>query len=130
MKKGFSLVEVIIAITLLSIVLTSLLQIKENNLFLFDKFNNSIIIDNELAILSSYIDPQKDEKIYIKDKIDFKDDDIRKLYKDSFGEVKSTELDPIEVGSEDYPINLNITESFIQLKQNGAKKIYSFRLEY
>jgi len=130
MKKSFSLIEVIIAISLLSVVLTSLLQIKENNLFLFEKFNNSIAIDNELAVLSSYIDIEKDEKIYLKDKIDFKDDDIRKLYKESFAEVKSTKLDPIEVGSEEYPIKLNITESLLQLKENGAKKIYTFRLEY
>lgn len=133
MKKAFSLMEVIIAVTLISIVLTALLESKNNNINLLGRVNSSITNDSFIAcamLLSDLNATNKDEKVYLKDQFDLKDDDLRKYIKNIVVVKKVEQLDPLEFDDENLAIKVNIDETRYTLKDGISKKLHTFSLEY
>lgn len=133
MRKAFSLMEVIIAVTLISIVLTALLESKNNNINLLGRVNSSITNDSFIAcamLLSDLNATNKDEKIYLKDQFDLKDDDLRRYIKNIVVVKKVEQLDPLEFDDENLAIKVNIDETRYTLKDGISKKLHTFSLEY
>lgn len=133
MKKAFSLMEVIIAVTLISIVLTALLESKNNNINLLGRVNSSITNDSFIAcamLLSDLNATNKDEKVYLKDQFDLKDDDLRRYIKNIVVVKKVEQLDPLEFDDENLAIKVNIDETRYTLKDGISKKLHTFSLEY
>ena len=132
MKKSFSLIEVLIAITLLSIVITAIFQIKQNNLFLLSKFqksskNNQLI---SLAVTNN-LNPNnlKNTHIYLDKIVDFKDDDIRKKLKDIKVYIKDDEGKTIDLSNDEYSLKINTFTTTYKIEDKISKKFYTFRIE-
>lgn len=130
--KAFTLMETIIAISILSVIMVSLLQIKENNIFFLSKVEESTQKDMLIAIaagLSDFNNTGKDEKLYLKDLITVKDDEIRKKIKDVSVVKKINEFDTLEFESDEFPIKVEVFEEKYTLKDGTNKNIYSFTME-
>lgn len=132
MKKSFTLIETIGAITIISFVLVVLLQIKENNIFFLQKVEESTKKDMDIALLIGLSDfnfTKESKKVYLKDLITVKDDDIRKNLKDISFDSNIKEKDAIEIDNDILPIKFSIFEQKYQLKDGTSKKLYNFGLE-
>lgn len=132
MKKGFTLIETIAAITILSFVMVTLLQIKENNIFYLQKIDESMKKDMDIALaagLSDFNTSSEEQKLYIKDLIKIKDDEIRKKVKDMKVVKNIEELPPLEFESDEFPIKVFIYEQQYELQDGSNKKLYTFTLE-
>ena len=85
-KKSFSLMEVIIAVMILSVVMVALLQIKTENIFLISKTNERIKLNEyvQLSIDLKKINEENSENIefFLDKKYPFVNDDIRKELKE------------------------------------------------
>ena len=133
MKKAISIIEVLVAVMLITTVIAAVLQMKNNNLFFLDKFSQS-------ALLNSYVsysvvqapNSKRDTKIYLDKQIDFNDDAIRKKLKQIKISIKDTVEKDVGIPKNDYIQSVNILKSSYNLEYK-AKKIqqnfYTFKLE-
>ena len=128
-KQGLSLIEVLISVMLISVVIVAILQIKENNLYFLDKTQQSSKFNSYIYLLS--LDNSKNlrnTKIYLSDKFDFKDDDIRKELKQIKINIKDEELDTIELVNEEYSLDINIKQTNISIDKESKHQFYRFAL--
>jgi hypothetical protein len=130
MKKSFSLMEVIIAIMMLSFVMITLLQIKSDSIFLVSKSNEKSKLTDYIQLVINMNDKdKKNENVFLDRIYDFKNDDIRKELKTIKVKVKSTQVD-----SKDYEVdvvNFKITtnSNVYSIDDNIKKNIYTFKIE-
>jgi hypothetical protein len=132
-KKAFLLLEVLASITLIGIILIALIEIKNNNIFLLDRTVESAKIDRFIslgAMLGDTNSSKKDEKIYLKDHIDFKDDELRSYIKDIVVEKRTIEQEPLIFDESDFTLSVNINQVNYSLKSGENKNFYKFSLEY
>lgn len=132
MKKAFTLIEVIISIGLLSVVIATILQVKQNNLFYIEKFQNSAKNNVYISLASTKKYPNnniKDEKIYLERIVDFKDDDIKKELKDIKVYLKEEKLKKIDLSNEEYSLNIQIIKKNYKVDDSINKSLYTFALE-
>ena len=133
MKKSFSLIEVLISVMLLSVIITTIFQIKENNLFFLSKFANSSK-NNEFISLATIekIDPNKlrNSNIYLDEIVDFKDDDIRKELKNIKVNIKDKEEEELDLSTDEYTLKIQILKSMYKIEDKIQKDIYTFKLGY
>jgi len=133
MKKAISIIEVLVAVMLITTVIAAVLQMKNNNLFFLDKFSQS-------ALLNSYVsytvvqppNSKRDTKIYLDKQVDFNDDDIRKKLKQIKISIKDTEEKDIGIPKNDYIQSVNILKSSYNLEYKEKKiqqNFYTFKLE-
>ena len=132
-KKAFTLVEVLVSVALLSLMITTIFQIKENNLFYLEKFKASSKY-NELISLATITENNsnklRNENIYLDKFVDFNDDDIRKELKNVKVNVKDIESDIKDLSSEEFSFGLNIKQSIYSIEDKVSSNIYKFTLEY
>ena len=125
-KKAFTLIEVIISISLLSIVITTVLKIKENNFLNIEKFKN-INADMELLSIASIVGNNKKDNnshFYLDEIIKNTNDELDKKLKNTKVYVKSKTKDSINI--DDKTITINETEYSIDKRANT--KIYTFSI--
>ncbi len=126
-KDAISLVEVLISVMLISVVITSILQIKENNLHFLVKTNE--MYKNNMYVSTLAIDKSiKDGNTYLKDKLDFNDDDIRKSLKNIKIDVKNKEQEPLVFITDEYSLIINIKSVNLKLNDTYEKQFYRFSL--
>ncbi|NQY22197.1 MAG: hypothetical protein HRT40_13005, partial [Campylobacteraceae bacterium] len=79
-KKALSLIEVIIAISLLSFVIVTLLSLKDQNIFLINKVKGSFITNTYFSslVLSREIEEGENKNIYLSDIMTFSKDEDNK----------------------------------------------------
>jgi prepilin-type N-terminal cleavage/methylation domain-containing protein len=131
-KKAFTLVEVLIAVALISIVIGALIQMGQNNLYLLEKFK-AISVNNDYSSLSFYgIDETKmsDQKIYLDEVVDFKDDDLRRELKEIKVIVKNEKLDDETIPTDNIVITKQITKTKLTIENQKEKDFYRFKLVY
>jgi len=129
-KRAISLVEVLISMMLISTVIVSMLQMKENNLNFLDKSQN-ILVDNSYISLVALGDDNgspKDRSVYLDKEIDFKDDNIRKKFKIIKLNIENTELSSMKLGNSEYSLLVSIQKSTIKIKNGTTKQFYRFSL--
>ena len=125
--------EVLISVSLLSVIITTMFQIKENNLFFLSKFSKSSK-NNEYMSLSTIapinITKLRNDNIYLDKIVDFNDDDIRKELKNIKVNIKDENINDIDFSTEDFIIKIKIFESIYKIEDKIQKDIYTFKLDY
>ncbi|MFW2579700.1 type IV pilus modification PilV family protein [Aliarcobacter butzleri] len=133
MKKAFSLMEVIISIVILSFVMITLIQIRNENIFLVSKGNQKNYIEDYIILSIDFNDDilDKNENIFLSDKYNFENDDIRKELKDIQIDIKDKKLESKNINSE-FNINMktNILYRDIKLQNSDfTKKLYKINID-
>jgi prepilin-type N-terminal cleavage/methylation domain-containing protein len=125
-SKAFSLIEVLISITILSTLLIILLNVKGQNLFLIEKMKD-VQFNNTIIALGAHSDTDKKSKIYIKDIIKTPDNNLRKQLKDTKVMIKKDLLNQKVLTINDWKVTIkNYETKFTFDKQ--IKLFYSFEL--
>jgi len=122
--------EVIIAVVMLSVVMLTLLQIKSDSIFLVSKSNEQNKLRDYIQLVVN-IDNEnkKNENIFLDKIYRFKNDDIRKEFKDIKIKVKSE-----QINSKDYSFNsvnfkIITNENSYSIGDDIKKNIYTFKIE-
>jgi len=121
-QKSFSLIEVLISVMLLSVVITSLLQIRDNSLFFLDKFERSNLLDSYIAIASLH---NKETNIYLDDIINIKDDELKKELKKIKIKIDINLEDTILLEDDEFPLEFHIKSPNYSNTKLGSKELYS-----
>jgi type II secretory pathway pseudopilin PulG len=128
-KKSFSLVEVLVALMLIIIIITSMLQIKENNLNFLSKITKTTHSKEYIASIAlENTNRLRDENIYLSDKIDFNDDNLRKILKDIKIKIKDKQLKPLIFNISKYAISINVKQTTLSIKNKTKQIFYRFSL--
>lgn len=132
MKKAFSLVEVLIAVALLSVVIVALIKMGQNNLFLLEKFKTSNTSSgyNSLAFFGIDMNKTEDKNIYLDEVVDFKDDDLRRELKEIKVVVKNEKLEDKKIEADSFTITKKITKIHLTTDNQNEKDFYRFELVY
>lgn len=127
MKNSFSLIETLIATLLLTITISTLLKIKDNNLFLLSSTSNK---DNYNGLISIHTvsNSNSDENINYREYIDMDDDNFRKNIKDTRVEYKRELIDKMEFELDDIDLRFNIYQEKYSNKEYGNKIFYRVEL--
>lgn len=130
MKKAFSLVEVIIAITMLSVVMITLLQIKSDNIFMISKSDEKAKL-NDYALLAIELRTadNKNENLFLDKVYSFENDDLRKELKDIKIKIEDKKEESTAIDNELMKINITTYSTTYSIKEDFKKKIYSFKIE-
>ncbi len=129
MKKAISLVEILVSIVLITTVIVAILQMKENNLFLLDKFQKSSL--NSGYISYALIDGEnRNRTIYLNHSVNFKDDEIRRELKNIKILIKDTKLKDIQVPENEYLKSIAVIQTSYSLndKKSMTENFYTFKL--
>ena len=132
-KKSFSLMEVIIAVMILSVVMVALLQIKTENIFLIPK-------TNEIVRLNEYVQPSIDLKktneensenieFFLYKKYPFVIDDIRKELKEIKVDIREKKEDEYKIETPSENLNVTIYSRTYSINEDIKKKIFNFKFE-
>jgi prepilin-type N-terminal cleavage/methylation domain-containing protein len=128
MKKALTLIEVLVAIMLISVVITAMLNIKSNNLYMLDKFKESTLYNSYIS-LAVDTNNLKDQNIYLDNIIKIDDDQIRKELKSIKVVVKNLDDDEIKLPPNDYVQLATIKKTKFSI-DDRSKIFYKFKLEY
>lgn len=130
-KKSFTLIEVIIAVSLLSVVLLSLFQVRSNNIFILEKTDEKI---KDKQYLSMVYDTKgyskRNENIYLDRYFNIKDDDLRRKLKEIKIKVKDEILDLNVIKTDMYNIRIQEFETSYSIENKITKNIYRFELSF
>ena len=140
-KQAFSLIEVLIAVMLLSVVIVALLQTNQNNLSLLNKFESSSAKNNYINLAFFGINTSlecKDENFHLDDIADFKDDEIRKQLKEVKITSKCEKLKEQKIEAENHQFLILATKQNLKIENTSEnvigntqdKDFYRFSLEY
>lgn len=132
MKKAFSLMEVIIAITILSVVMITLLQIKSDNIFLISKSNEKVKLNDYILLAINFSDEinTKNEDFLIENKYKFENEEIKRELKDIKVSIKDEKLESESINKDSNSVNIITYSRTLSLENSDIqKKIYSFKLE-
>jgi prepilin-type N-terminal cleavage/methylation domain-containing protein len=129
MKKAFSLMEVMIAVSLLSVVVFALFQIKSNNIFILSKATQESKNKEYLMMAMDTKEYSKRNKnVYLDRLYSINDDDLRREFKQIKIKIKDEILDTQVFKADNFSLEVKefkTTYSF----ENGIKKdIYRFKL--
>ncbi|MDD2699314.1 MAG: prepilin-type N-terminal cleavage/methylation domain-containing protein [Arcobacteraceae bacterium] len=130
MKKSFTLVEILIAVALISVVIVALIKMGQNNLFLLEKFK-TISTNNDyssLAFLGVDENKTEDKNIYLDEVADFKDDDLRRELKEIKVIVKNEKLDDENIPVENFVLTKKVTKTKLTIENQQEKDFYRFKL--
>ena len=133
MKKSFSLIEVVIAVSILSVVMVALLQIKSDNIFLISKTNEQSKLNDyiQLSIDFEKINQENEEEIeeFLDKKYTFENDDIRKELKEIKVKIKEEKEEEDEMETSSETLNITIYSRSYSIDDKIKKKIYNFKIE-
>lgn len=137
MKKSFSLIEVIIAVSILSVVMVALLQIKSDNIFLISKSNNQSKLNDYIQLSVDFKKVNKEKKEskdeikeeYLDKKFAFDNDDVRKELKEIKIEIKEGKENEDKIDTNTKALNITTYSRTYSLDDKIKKKIYNFEIE-
>ena len=132
-KKSFSLMEVIIAVMILSVVMIALLQIKTENIFLISKTNERVKLNEyvQLSIDLKKINEENSENIefFLDKKYPFVNDDIRKELKEIKVDIREKKEDEYKIETPSENLNVTIYSRTYSINEDIKKKIFNFKFE-
>jgi len=129
MRKALSLVEVLIAIILITIVIGTMLEIKSNNIFFLEKFKNTSLYNSYIS-LAIQEDNKEDKNIYLDEVASFNDDEIRKKLKQIKIEIKLEDDEEMNLPDNDYVKTAKIIKTTYTVENQASKVFYRFELQY
>lgn len=130
MKKAFSLVEVLVAVSLIVTVIAAVLQMQQNNIYFLEKFKTSFKNSEYISFIVNLMDEKglRNKNIIVGDSVDLKDDDIRRELKNIKVKLKDIHVKDIELPPNDFVKEIQIFESSYTLEKMD-KKFYTFKLQ-
>jgi hypothetical protein len=129
-KQAISLIEVMVSIALISTVIVTILQIKDNNLFYIEKFKTTSLNNAYISLVSiPFNEIIRDKTIRVGDKINLNNDEIRKELKGVKVIVNDINAKNIELPQNDYIKNAKITNTTYSIKNNIQNIFYTFKLQ-
>ena len=132
-KKSFSLMEVLIAVMILSVVMVALLQIKTENIFLISKTNERVKLNEyvQLSIDLKKINEENSENIefFLDKKYPFVNDDIRKELKEIKVDIREKKEDEYKIETPSENLNVTIYSRTYSINEDIKKKIFNFKIE-
>lgn len=126
MKRSMTLIEVLIALFLIVIVMTSHIDIQNKSIFFFKKLQNS---SRTVNLCSFALYKKKDENIYLSDIVDFKDDEVNRDLKSSNLKINNTHIQNNTKTINNIPVNIITIQKEIILNDNSSKNYYSFNIK-
>lgn len=130
MKKSFSLMEVIVAVMVLSVVMVALLQVKSDNIYLVNKSNETKEFKEYLSLAFNLDNvDNRNENLFLSRKFDFEDDKLRRELKSIKVKVKDEQIDTRVVKNDSYDFNIVTYETSYSIDKKVQKNIYSFKIE-
>lgn len=132
MKKAFSLIEVLIAVTLLSVVIVVILKMQQNNLFFLEKFKVLAKNDEYISIATLEENKTKSLKshnVYLDEIVKFKDDEVRKKLKEIKVSIKESEKEEESFSTDQYQLIIKQYETRYTIDSQASKTFYRFVLE-
>ena len=132
-KKSFSLMEVIIAVMILSVVMVALLQIKTENIFLISKTNERVKLNEyvQLSVDLKKVNEENSENIefFLDKKYPFVNDDIRKELKEIKVDIREKKEDEYKIETPSENLNVTIYSRTYSINEDIKKKIFNFKFE-
>lgn len=130
MKKAFSLMEVIVAITMLSVVMISLLQVKSDNIFLIEKSDEKAKLNDYVSLIMDLEEPNdKNENFFLDRVYRFDNDELRKELKPIKIKVKDEQVDTKTIKNDTYDLNITTYSRTYSIDDKINKSIYTFKIE-
>jgi type II secretory pathway pseudopilin PulG len=133
MNKSFSLIEVLIAVTILSVVITSVLKMREHNLDFLNRYKELKIYNDYISLARLHDKNNQtilNTNIYLNNITNFKDDKIRKELKTIKVYIKNKVENIENIGTEDFPVILKIVKQEYKIEDKIIKNFYTFKLDY
>ena len=131
MIKAFSLMEIIVSVVILSFVMITLIETKENNIFLLSKSNERNNIEEKMLLAidfnTEFLNTQED--ILLSTKYNFENKDIQRVLDDLKIEIRQEYDKNKSIKLDEYNINLNIDtfyKEFGLTNDHFKKKFYTF----
>lgn len=129
-KKAFSLMEIIIATALLSVVMLSLYKVKANNIFILEKSKKSKEQNDYLNLaMDSKEYSKRNVNIYLDKYFNIKDDDIRREFKKVKIKVKDQMLNTNTKKIDAFTLKVSTFKTNYSFEKGISKDIYRFKLE-
>jgi len=131
LKKALSLIELIIAIMILTVALGSLINISKQNLFYLGKSKKSIKTNTYISLIAC-IDSNKDlkkQKVYLSDLVNFKNDDLRKDLKEQKIQTSSKKIPSKDTKLKNLNLNMDIVQKTYALNNKHSRNFYTFELK-
>ena len=132
MKQAFSLMEVIISIVILSVVMLTLLQIKNDNIHLVSKSDKKVKINDYILLAIDFKNEilNKNEDIDISKNYKYENEDIQQELKDKKVIIKDEKMKLESINSRFNSLNITtFTRTFNLDNTDVKKKLYSFKIE-
>lgn len=124
--------EVIIAVSFISIVMLSLYQVKGNNIFFLEKAKQSKEQNDYLSLfmeIKANINQKQNKNIYLDKYFTIKDDDIRREFKKIKIKVKDELLKKDEERLDNISFKINQYKTTYSFDKGISKNILRFKLE-
>ena len=128
MKKSFSIIETLISVLLLSVTIATLLQTKQNNLFILTSIDEKSSFDGYVSI-HNVSKLSNDENINFKDYISLNDDELRAKLKDKKITFKKELIDKIQLKENEIDLNFEISQETYSGDKLGKKTFYRVELK-
>lgn len=133
MKKSFSLIEVVIAVSILSVVMVSLLQIKSDNIFLISKTNEQSKLNDYIQLSVDFKnineENQEDIEAFLDKKYTFENDDIRKELKEIKVKIREEKEGEKSIDTNSESLEITTYSRSYSIDDKIKKKIYNFKIE-
>ncbi|WP_108064268.1 PulJ/GspJ family protein [Poseidonibacter lekithochrous] len=130
MKKAFSLMEVLVAITMLSVVMISLLQVKSDNIFLIQKSEEKAELNDYVSLVMNLEEASdRNENIFLDRVYRFDNDELRKELKPIKIKIKDNEISSKLIKNDTYDLNITTYSTTYNIDDKINKNIYTFKIE-
>lgn len=128
-KQAISLIEVMISISLISVVIASVLHMQQNNLYYLEKFKDSSLYNSYISFALASDDNKRNKNIYLDDIFDFEDDYIRRELKLIKVNIKDEPQEDIQLPKNEFVNSAKITKTIYSIEGKASKEFYSFKLD-
>ena len=122
--------EVIVSITMLSVVMISLLQVKSDNIFLIEKSDEKAKLNDYVSLIMDLEESNdKNENVFLDRVYRFDNDELRKELKPIKIKVKDEQVDTKTIKNDTYDLNITTYSRTYSIDDKINKSIYTFKIE-
>lgn len=122
--------EVLVAITMLSVVMISLLQVKSDNIFLIQKSDEKAELNDYVSLVMNLEEASdRNENIFLDRVYRFDNDELRKELKPIKIKIKDNEISSKLIKNDTYDLNITTYSTTYNIDDKINKSIYTFKIE-
>jgi hypothetical protein len=128
LKKALSLTEVLVSVALISVIIATLLNIKQNSLHLVDSLKIKSIHDSYFS-LATLSNSKKDDSFFLDQYVTFENDELRKKIKEIQVETKNEKGEEIKYKLENIVLNISTSKQIYRYKDKSIGTIHEFSIK-